>query len=211
MRKPKRSEETSVLPSQEAPSFFDAPFAHDAPQANAAPYGVAAPTPYAAPADVVAETIVVRVRRHGRHLVPAVVLLFIVAGAAGYFIGWFPELWMNVAAAVGAALLVAFGGIGPILGWLSHRAVVTTRRVIVHRGFFVRHRTEVSLARVREVRSKQNPIQRMWGSGDLDLFVGSEATRVSDAPRVKDLHAAIQELSERSYDEQLRASSFGAY
>lgn len=205
MRKPKRREETPGLPEQGAPGFFGVP------ATPAAHTAMGSPTPHVAPADVVVETIVVRVRRHGRHLAPAIVLLFVVAGAAGYFIGWFPELWMNVAAAAGAALLVIFGGIGPVLGWLSHRAVVTTRRVIVHRGFFVRHRTEVSLARVREVRSKQNPIQRMWGSGDIDLFVGSEATRISDAPRVKDLHAALQELSERSYDEQLRAASFGTY
>lgn len=224
MRKPKRPEETTVLPTQEAPGFFDAPFAQDAPphgeaasygtaapHVAAAPYANAAPNQHADPADVTVETIVVRVRRHGRHLAPAIVLLFLVSGAAGYFIGWFPELWMNLAAAVAAALLAIFGGVGPVLGWLSHRAVVTTRRVIVHRGFFVRHRTEISLARVREVRSKQNPIQRMWGSGDIDLFVGSESTRISDAPRVKELHAALQELSERSYDEQLRAARFGAY
>lgn len=195
MRKLKRREETPVLQNQEARGFFDAPG------------GAGGPSVPSAPAAVVVETIVVRVRRHGRHLVPAIVLLFVVAGASGYFIGWFPEAWMNVTAAAVAALLVIFGGIGPVLGWLSHRAVVTTRRVIVHRGFFVRHRTEVSLARVREVRSKQNPIQRIWGSGDIDLYIGSEATRIFDAPRVKELHAALQELSERSYDEQLRASN----
>lgn len=149
-----------------------------------------------------------RVRRHGRHLTLPVALLFVVAGVGGFYIGTLPELWMNLLAAAAALLLVVFGAIGPILAWLARRVVVTTRRVIVHHGFFVRHRTEVSLARVREVRSKQNPIQRMWGSGDIDLHVGAEATRIPDAPGLDALHAALQELTERSYDEQVRASGF---
>lgn len=151
------------------------------------------------------ETIVARVRRHGRHLVLPVVVLVAVAAAGGYFIGSFPELWMNLAAAGAAALIALVLGIGPILGWLSHRAVITTRRVIVHRGFFVRHRGEVSLARVREVRSKQNLVQRSFGSGDVDLFVGAEATRIADAPRAGELQSALQDLAERAYAEQVRA------
>ena len=121
---------------------------------------------------------------------------------------------MNLAAAGGAALLALVLGIGPILGWLSHRAVITTRRVIVHRGFFVRHRSEVSLARVREVRSKQNLVQRSFGSGDVDLHVGADSTRIADAPRVAELQSALQDLAERAYAdyaraEQVRVAGFG--
>lgn len=152
-----------------------------------------------------AESIVVRVRRHGRRLVLPALVLAAVAAAGGYFIGSFPELWMNLAAAGGAAVLALTLGLGPILGWLSHRAVVTTRRVIVHRGFFVRHRSEVSLARVREVRSKQNLVQRSFGSGDIDLYVGAEKTRIADAPRAAELQSALQDLAERAYAEQVRS------
>lgn len=155
------------------------------------------------------EAVIARVRRHGRHLALPVLLLMVVAAASGFFIGALPETWMNLAAAALAALLAIVGGIGPILGWLARRSVVTNRRVIVHHGFFVRHRSEVSLARVREVRSKQNPIQRVWGSGDIDLVVGTEATRIHDAPRSNELHAALRELSEQSYDERMRTVGFG--
>ncbi|MGO3146335.1 MAG: PH domain-containing protein [Leucobacter sp.] len=156
------------------------------------------------------EAIIVRVRRHGRHLTLPVLILVAVAGASGYFIGTFPDQWMNMIAIGGAAILAIFGGLIPILAWLSRRVVVTTRRTILHSGFFVRHRREISLARVREVRTKQNPIQRLFGSGDIDLYVGAESTRIPDAPGVKELHTAIQELSERNYDEQVRATGFGA-
>ncbi|GAA2826795.1 PH domain-containing protein [Leucobacter komagatae] len=218
MRRTRNTQETTVLPSQgasadlaggtAAPVFGGAGQPRwAAPQApGAAGVGVGM-TGSAIPQQP--EEIIVRVRRHGRHLFLPVLLLFLIAGFGGFFIGTLPEAWMNLAALAGAALLLALGVIGPLLGWLAHRAVVTTRRVILHHGFFVRHRTEVSLARVREVRSKQNPIQRMWGSGDIDLLVGAEATRISDAPGVKLLHVALQELAERSYDEQVRATGFG--
>lgn len=155
------------------------------------------------------EVIVARTRRHGRHLTLPVIVLIGVAGASGYFIGTLPEPWMNLVAAASAVIIAILLGIAPILAWLSRRVVVTTRRAIVHQGFFVRHRSEVSLARVREVRSKQNPIQRLWGSGDIDLYVGAESTRIPDAPGAHDLQAAIQELSEKSYDEHMRATGFG--
>lgn len=215
MRKPRRQNETPVHESVGVSSSFAVNPTYSAngavsPRQAAAPGYTGPDQSEAAPEYAgAAETVVARVRRHGRRLTFPVLILIGVAAASGYFVGTFPELWMNVLAGAGAAFLFIVGGIAPILGWLSRRVVVTTRRVIVHRGFFVRHRSEVSLARVREVRSKQNPIQRLWGSGDIDLYVGAESTRIPDAPGLKELHAAIQEISERNYDEQMRASSFG--
>lgn len=230
MRTPRRDDETTVLPDTGVSSPFGGPAsqrrtatfgggqmygAHETAgqpgypgAADSSALGGAAGSGGVSEPQVAVETVVVRVRRHGRHLTWPIVVLIAVAGAGGYFIGALPETWMNIAAAAGAAFLIIFAGIGPILTWLSKRVVVTTRRVIVHYGFFVRHRSEVSLARVREVKSRQNPIQRLWGSGDIDLFVGSEATRIPDAPGLNDLHRAIQELAERSYDEQMRGGGF---
>lgn len=214
MRRTRNPQETTVLPAQtphQGQASQPAPASQPGGPNGANPWGSsrAAGIPAGLPAAQLApEEIVVRVRRHGRHLALPVALLFVVAGLGGFFIGTLPEPWQNLLAAAGGLLLVIFGAIGPILGWLARRVVVTTRRVIVHHGFFVRHRTEVSLARVREVRSKQNPIQRMWGSGDIDLYVGAEATRIHDAPGLNALHAALQELTERSYDEQARVGGF---
>lgn len=207
MPKRHRRDETSALPAGAAaqPGWVTAQSPSAVP-----PTGAPTSAPAAAlAADQAPESVVTRVRRHGRHLTLPVLVLIAVAAAGGYFIGWFPEGWMNLTAAAAAAVIAIFLGIGPILGWLAQRTVITTRRVIVHRGFFVRHRTEVSLARVREVRTKQNPIQRMWRSGNIDLLIGAEATRLADVPRVAEIHTALRELSERSYDQQMRASSFG--
>lgn len=229
-RRHPKTAETTVIPEEtigDHQSFFGGDLGvpggtHTVSGARAGVSGATSRVPVGAPAfagrapvdsDVAseAETIVVRVRKHGRHLTLPVLMLLAIAGAAGYFIGWFPEAWMNLTAFGAAIVLMVLLGIAPILGWLSHRAVITTRRVIVHRGFFVRHRSEISLARVREVKSRQNLVQRVFGSGDIDLLIGADATSIVDVPDVKHLHASLQELSERNYDAQLRAAGRFGY
>lgn len=155
------------------------------------------PPPVAPPE---AETVILRLRRHGRRLTLPVILLIALAAAAGYWIGALPEAWMNLAAAGAAILLALLLGIGPVLGWLSARATITNRRVILRRGFFVHHRSEVPLSRVREVRSRRGPLQRMFGSGNVELAVGGESSIVlRDVPGPQAVVEALQELIERSY------------
>lgn len=146
------------------------------------------------------ETPIVSLRRHGRVLTLPVIVLLVLAAAAGYFAGGLPESWMNWAAGLGALALALLLGVGPVLGWLANRATITNRRVIVRRGFFVHRRTEIPLSRVREVRSKRGPVQRMFGSGDVELVVGVDApTVLRDVPGATAVGDALQELIERDY------------
>lgn len=154
-----------------------------------------APASYARP-----EAVVLRFRRHGRRLVLPVLVLLIIAATAGYWVGALPDGWMNLAAAAAAILLGLLLGVFPVLAWLSQRTTVTSRRVIVRSGFFVRHRSEVALARVREVRSRRSIGQRMCGAGDIDLLFGAERSVLSDVPGVERVVDALQELSERNYE-----------
>ncbi|MGO1538774.1 MAG: PH domain-containing protein [Leucobacter sp.] len=152
-----------------------------------------------APANQRPETVVLRLRRHARRLTLPVLLLLGAAAAAGYWVGTLPEAWMNVAAGAGATGIVLLLVLLPLFAWLAQRTTVTTRRVILRRGFFVRHRTEVALSRVREVRSRRGLIQRMFGSGDIELLVGSEVTVLRDVPGVEEVVDALQDLMERNY------------
>lgn len=159
-----------------------------------------APAAYARP-----EVVVLRMRRHGRRLVLPVIVLIAVAGAAGYWAGALPEPWMNLAAGAGAVLIALLLGLLPVLSWLSRRVTVTSRRVIIREGAFARHRSEVALVRVREVRTRRSLGQRMWGSGDIELMVGAESTRLVDVPSVTTVADALQELVERNYEHGARA------
>lgn len=153
-----------------------------------------APASYAQP-----EVVVVRFRRHGRRLVLPALVLLVVAAVAGYWVGRFPESWMNLAAAAGAAAAGVLLGIVPILSWMAGRTTVTTRRVIVRSGLFVRHRSELALARVREVRQRRSLGQRLWGTGSIDLLHGAERLVLRDVPGVSDTAEVLQELMERSF------------
>lgn len=146
------------------------------------------------------ETVVVRLRRQGRRLVLPALLLIALAAASGFWVGALPEAWMNWAAGLGAIALALLLGIGPVLAWLNHRVIVTDRRVILRRGFFVQRRTEVPISRVREVRSRRGPVQRIFGSGDVELLVGAEQpTVLRDVPAPGLLVDALQELIERDF------------
>lgn len=144
------------------------------------------------------EVVVLRVRRHGRHLTVPVVLLFAIAAATGYWVGSFAQPLANVAAGIAAILLSILLVFLPILTWLAERTTITTRRVIMRRGFFVRHRLEISLSRVSEVRTRRTVGQRMHGSGDIDLCVGPDRTTVADVPGMTRVAEAVQELVART-------------
>lgn len=152
------------------------------------------------------EVVVARFRPHGKRLVFPIIVLLVVAAASGYWVGALPEAWMNLLAALGAVLIALLLGIIPILTWLTRRTTITTRRVIVRSGFFVRHRSEIMLARVREVKSRRSLAQRMRGSGDIELLQGIERTVLSDVPGVETVIDALQELSERNYEHSTSAA-----
>lgn len=163
-----------------------------------------------APANVAQpEVVVLRFRRHGLRLVPPVLALLIIAAAAGYWVGALPAAWQNLLAAAGAAALALLVGIGPILNWLTRRTTITSRRVIVRHGLFVRHRSEVSLARVREVRTHRGLGQRLWGTGTIDLVHGAESLRLAGVPGVAHVAEALQELMERNYEHATRVQMHG--
>ncbi len=147
-----------------------------------------------------AEAVVLRLRRHGRYLVLPVLLLIAVAGAGGFWVGALPEAWMNIVAAAGAAMVAIVLGIGPVLGWLAGRTIVTNRRVIVRRGLFVQHRSEMPLGRARDVRSRRTIVQRVFGSGDIELVGGVDGSMtLRDLPGHERVADALRELIEQSF------------
>lgn len=146
------------------------------------------------------EKPILSVRRQGRRLTLPVLLLIALAAVSGYFVGTFPEAWMNWAACLGAIAIALLLGVGPVLGWLANRITITNRRVIVRRGFFVHRRSEMPLSRIREVRTKRGPVQRLFGSGDIELLVGIDAPIVlRDVPGSQGIVDALHELIEHNY------------
>lgn len=146
------------------------------------------------------ERSILSARRQGRILTLPVLLLVALAAVSGYFVGTFAEAWMNWASGLGALALALLLGVGPVLGWLANRVTITNKRVIVRRGFFVHRRSEIPLSRVREVRTKRGPLQRLYGSGDIELHVGVDSPiLLRDLPGPAVIVAAMHELIEKNY------------
>ena len=153
------------------------------------------------------EVIVLRVRPHARRLLLPVLVVVAVAAVAGYWVGALPDTWMNVLAGVGAAALVVLVGVLPLLSWLTRRTTVTSRRVIVRSGVFVRQRSEVQLSRVREVRTRRGLLQRLWGASDIELMFGTESVIVHDVPGAATVAEALHDLMERNYAKASREAT----
>ncbi len=156
------------------------------------------------------EQIVAQVRLHGRHLALPVVVLFVLAPAAGFFIGWFDALWQNLLVAVAALVVFVFGVIGPLVQWLTRRITITTHRVISRWGVFTRHRIEVPFTRIRTVSTHRGIGQRILGSGDIELDIADgQNILLPDVPALDAVAEVLQQLVQRSYRAQTRAQIRG--
>lgn len=145
------------------------------------------------------EVIVARIRSHARVLLFPGLVLAATAGAIGYFFGIFAEDWQNLALLIAGLLLILVAWFLPFFGWLARNYTITTRRVVLSSGVFVRVRQELLHSRGYDVTVRQNWIQRMFGSGDLLINAGHDYPVVlHDIPSVSITQAALHDLMENN-------------
>jgi uncharacterized membrane protein YdbT with pleckstrin-like domain len=154
----------------------------------------ASPTPQRAH-----EVVVARLRSHGRVLFWPGLILVAMVGALGYLFGTFDELWMNVLLAVVCTFVIVVLWVLPLITWLGRNYTITTRRLIVRNGTFVRVRQELLHSRGYDVTVRQNALQSMFGSGDVEINTGLEHPVIlKDVPEASLVQAALHDLMERS-------------
>lgn len=145
------------------------------------------------------ERILARLRPHGRVLLLPSLVLVAVAGVAGYLGGVLEESWQVSALYGAAALVVVLFCLVPLLAWLGHRYVVTTRRLVLRRGLLVRVRQELLHSRGYDVSVTRGPLQSVFRSGDVRINTGLEAPVVlRDVPNADLVLRALQDLMEAS-------------
>jgi membrane protein YdbS with pleckstrin-like domain len=149
------------------------------------------------PAPETAESVIARLRPHGRALFWPTLALILIVGATAYFFGRFPENWENLALLAVAGLLALLLWLVPLFRWLGRNYTITTRRIILRSGFLVRVRQELLLSRARDVTVRKNGMQSMFGSGDVQVGAGSDRPVVlRDVPRANLVQAALHDLME---------------
>lgn len=145
------------------------------------------------------ESVVARLRPHGRRLFWPCVVLVGTVGAVSFFFGRLTEQWQNLALLAGGGLVVLVLWLLPLLAWLGHRYIITTRRLVLRRGFFVRTRQELLHSRGYDVTVRKNALQSMFGSGDVRINTGLDRPVVlRDVPGADLVQSALHDLMERS-------------
>jgi uncharacterized membrane protein YdbT with pleckstrin-like domain len=157
---------------------------------SSTPEGSPAPPP---------ERVIARLRSNARALFWPSLALIAAAGGVGYFAGRVSEVWEVVllwsAAAVATLLLFLL----PLAVWLSRRYTITTRRLILRHGFFVRVRQELLHSRGYDVAVKRTWLQSMFRSGDVRINSGLDHPVVlRDVPKADQVQSALSELMEHA-------------
>ena len=145
------------------------------------------------------ESVVARLRPHGRALFwPSLALIADLAGA-GFLTGRFPLEWENLAVVLGAILLAILLWLLPLLSWLGRNYTITTRRIVLRSGLLVRVRQELLHSRGYDVTVRKNSLQSVFGSGDVQINTGLDRPVVlRDVPSADLVQAALHDLMEAS-------------
>lgn len=145
------------------------------------------------------EHVVARMHSSARRLILPALIVIATCGAAGYFTGRLPERWQNIALPFAALAVVILLGLLPFVVWLARVYTLTTRRLVIRTGFFVRTRQEVLLTRGFDVTVRRGPLQALAGSGDIFVDTGSDSVVVlKDVPGAVQVQAALSDLMELS-------------
>jgi membrane protein YdbS with pleckstrin-like domain len=145
------------------------------------------------------EAVVARLRPHARHLVFPSIALIVVASLTGYFAGSFPESWQNLALLGGAAVLIVLLWLAPLLAWLGTHYTITTRRIVLRTGFFVRVRQEMLHSRGYDVTVRKGALQSLFKSGNVEVNTGLDHPVVlRDVPHADLVQSALHDLMETS-------------
>ncbi|WP_166866321.1 PH domain-containing protein [Salinibacterium sp. ZJ70] len=145
------------------------------------------------------ESVVARLRSHGRAIFFPCVVLVADAAAVGYFAGRMPEAWQNWLVLVGALLIAVLLFLVPVVAWLGRNYTITTRRIVLRGGLLVRTRQELLHSRGYDVTVRTNALQALFGSGDVLINTGLERPVVlRDVPGAKLVQSTLHDLMEHS-------------
>jgi len=127
-------------------------------------------------------------------------LLIATAGGAAYALAVLPETWQRLGVMGAALVIVVFGSFLPFLAWLTRRTTITTRRIILRSGVFVRIRQELLHSRGYDVTVRSSWAQSAFGSGDVRINTGHDHPVVlRDVPRPQLVQAALEELMDDAH------------
>lgn len=149
---------------------------------------------------VAPELVVARLRPNARRMfLPALIFIAWIGGML-WLTGIFREQWMVWLILLGGTAVMVFGSLLPFLYWLARRYTITTRKVVVQHGLFVRVRKELLHSRGYEITVRRAPIQSLFRCGDVSLKTATDELPVvmRDVPHPLLVQSVLQQLVEGS-------------
>ncbi|MCP2031656.1 membrane protein YdbS with pleckstrin-like domain [Okibacterium sp. HSC-33S16] len=145
------------------------------------------------------ERVVARLRSHARILFWPALIFIALPGVSFYSFSVFTERWQHTLIGILATLAFLFLVLLPYILWLNRRSTLTTRRIIVRRGFFVRERREVFHSRGYHIALKRTWLQSAFRSGDIVISSGVEKPLVlRDVPGANAVLETLHDLVEKN-------------
>lgn len=145
------------------------------------------------------ERLVASLRPHGRALFWPSLALLAICAATAYFATYFDVEWMNLVVIGGGVLLAVLLWLLPLMSWLGRRYVITTRRIVLRHGLFVRTRQELLHSRGYDITVRKNALQSMARSGDVLINTGLDRPIVlRDVPMADLVQGSLHDLMEHS-------------
>jgi len=121
------------------------------------------------------------------------------SGGSAFYVGLVPEIWQKVTLMISAGLMIIVLWMIPLMAWLGRSYTITSRRIVLRSGLIVRVRREVLHSRGYDVVVRQNALQGVFGSGDLQITTGQEQRIVmKDVPDVDLVQEALHDVAEAS-------------
>jgi len=145
------------------------------------------------------EHVEVQVRTHAKKLIPAALLLILLAAAVGFGCALVPPdatpVGQSVVIIVGLVLFVWWCFV-PFLRWRTTTYTITNRRVLTRSGIFTKTGTDLPLIRVNDVSYDRSLMDRLLGCGTLRIQTAGENGTVilDDVPDVQRVHVIMSEL-----------------
>jgi membrane protein YdbS with pleckstrin-like domain len=139
------------------------------------------------------ERVIARFRPHARRLFWPIVAAIVVGALGGFALGIFRAdwAWMNLVVAGVVLFLLLVGSVLPLVRWLGHRTLVTTRRLVITSGLVVRTRHELLHSRGYDVTVRRTGLQGVFRTGDVLVFPGEDRPLVIDDVPSADLVVAV--------------------
>ncbi|MCU1638890.1 MAG: hypothetical protein JWL94_1537 [Microbacteriaceae bacterium] len=143
--------------------------------------------------------MIASLRPHARALFWPSLALIASVGAIAFLYGRFDEQWQNLAVLIGGIAIIVLLWAVPMLLWLGRRYTITTRRIILRSGLFVRTRRELLHSRGHDITVRKNALQSMVGSGDVLINTGLDhPVELRDIPSADLVQGSLHDLMEKS-------------